>query len=67
MIKEFKEDFMSKYCNVRSRKEEDDCIRLDLEIIWIIKCLVFIFVCKYLLWFYKRIGVFDNFVVCILF
>lgn len=33
MTKEFKEDFMSKYCNVRSRKEEDDCIRSDLEII----------------------------------
>lgn len=33
MTKEFKEEFMSKYCNVRSRKEEDDCIRSDLEII----------------------------------
>lgn len=67
MTKEFKEEFMSKYCNVRSRKEEDDCIRSDLEIILTIKCLAFIFVCKHLLWFYKRIGVFDNFAVCILF
>lgn len=33
MTKEFREKFMSKYCNVRSRKEEDDCIRSDLEII----------------------------------
>lgn len=47
MTQDFKEEFMSKYCNVRSRKEEDDCIRSDLEIIWTFNYLASLFVCVY--------------------